>query len=93
MQMGAAGAGRQWSAEHGGRAAACEERAAAAPARRPVVVPWKKPRLEQRSGSGSGSFTTIVPSFKVRPLLQQEAIDQYSCIIQDRTHPCSSLGS
>ena len=32
MQMGAAGAGRQWSAEHGGRAAACEERAAAAPA-------------------------------------------------------------
>ncbi|PWZ10060.1 Transcription factor bHLH110 [Zea mays] len=61
----AAGAGRQWGAEHGGRAAACEERAAAAPApARPVVVPWKKPRLEQRSGSGSS--TTIVPSFKVR---------------------------
>jgi hypothetical protein len=72
MQMGAAacaaGAGRQWSAEHGGRAAACEERAAAAPARRPVVVPWKKPRLEQRSGSGSGSgsSTTILPSFEVQ---------------------------
>ncbi|AQK89755.1 hypothetical protein ZEAMMB73_Zm00001d008404 [Zea mays] len=95
QQMGAAacaaGAGRQWSAEHGGRAAACEERAAAAPARRPVVVPWKKPRLEQRSGSGSGSgsSTTILPSFETDTAsVLMEAIG-YIKFLQDQVETLS----
>ncbi|XP_066305968.1 transcription factor bHLH110-like [Miscanthus floridulus] len=54
-QMGAAGGGRHWSAEHD---AACQSRAAAAARPVPSQAPSsKKPRVEQRSSS---------PSFKVR---------------------------